>query len=488
MDNKKSLKLNFIMNTILTMSSFIFPLISFPYISRILLPIGTGKVSFATSIMSYFVMFARLGIPTYGIRACATVRDDRDKLTKTVHELFIISVVMSLISYAAFFVFLATVPRLVEEKVLFLIISLEIFFNCIGLEWLYKALEKYTYIAVRSIIFKFIALIAMFLLVHDQGDYEIYGGITIFAASASQLLNFINAKHYISFNVIQGYNFKRHFKAVGIFFAMACATTVYTHLDTVMLGFMTSDADVGYYNASVKVKAILVSIVTSLGVVLLPRTSYYVEHGLKDDFYRITKKAINFVILLATPLMLYFILFAKEGIYFLSGNAYKNSVIPMQIIMPTLLLIGLTNIMGIQMLVPMGKEKIVLYSEIAGAIVDIISNIILIPRLTSAGAAIGTLLAEFVVWIVQFLALRKEVIIAYKGVHYITLIVALTLGGGMCVGVKLLPIGYFLSLMLSSTIFFGVYISVLTVAKEPLVVEMEKQVFDKLLKYIRRRN
>lgn len=150
-----------------------------------------------------------------------------------------------------------------------------------------------------------------------------------------------------------------------------------------MLGFMTSDADVGYYNAAVKIKSILVSIVTSLGVVLLPRASYYVEHNLMKEFYRITKKAINFVFLVATPMVIYFIIFAKEGIFFLSGSAYAGSIIPMQIIMPTLLLIGLTNIMGIQILVPLGREKTVLYSEIAGVIVDVILNALLIPRLAS---------------------------------------------------------------------------------------------------------
>ena len=181
---------------------------------------------------------------------------------------------------------------------------------------------------------------------------------------------------------------------IMIFFAMSCATTVYTNLDTVMLGFIKTDVDVGYYNAAVKIKSVLLGIVTSLGTVLLPRASYYIEHHEMDEFRRITKKAINFVFLIAVPLTVYFILYAKEGILFLSGDAYISAVIPMQVIMPTILFIGLTNIMGIQMLVPLGREKVVLYSEIAGAIVDLILNAILIPQLASAGAAIVTLVAE----------------------------------------------------------------------------------------------
>lgn len=278
------------MNAILTMSQFIFPLITFPYVSRILLPEGTGKVSFATSVVSYFAMFAQLGIPTYGI---------------------------------------------------------------------------------------------------------------------------------------------------------------------------------------------LVSVVTSLGVVLLPRALYYVEHNMIDEFYRITKKAINFVFLVATPLMLYFVMFAKEGVFFLSGSAYAGSIVPMQIIMPTLLLIGLTNIMGIQMLVPLGREKMVLYSEIVGVIVDIILNAILIPRYASAGAAIGTLAAEAAVFIVQYIALRNEVKEAYKNVYYGSLLLALVVSSMLAMLLKHLSIGNFILLCVSAMVFFGVYFGILTIMKEPLVIDIENQVLKK---------
>lgn len=478
----KSLKINFFMNTVLTMSSFIFPLITFPYVSRILLPIGTGKVSFATSVISYFAMFAQLGIPTYGIRVCAQIRDKKDELTKVVQELFIINIIMSLLAYIALFVAVFTIPRLNAEKELFFIVSLTILFNAIGMEWLYKALEQYTYITVRSIVFKFFALIAMFMFIHNQDDYIIYGAISIFAASASNILNFIHSHKYISLKPVGNYNFHRHFKAIAIFFAMSCATTVYTNLDTIMLGFMSTDADVGYYSASVKIKTILVSIVTSLGAVLLPRASYYVEHKMLDKFYNITLKAINFVFLVAMPLMVYFMLFAKEGIFFLSGPAYEKSVIPMQIIMPTLLFIGLTNIMGMQMLVPLGKEKIVLYSEIAGVIVDVIINALLIPKMASTGAAIGTLAAEAVVWIVQFLALRDVVTDAYIRVKYKTLIIALLLGSMASIFVKLMNLNVFFTLCVSAIIFFGIYGGILTLAKEPLVLEIENQILDKIIK------
>ena len=404
---QKSIKKNFIMNTILTMSGFIFPIITFPYISRVLGPDGNGHVKLAASVVAYFAMFAQLGIPTYGIRICAKVRDDKKELSKTVHELLLINLLMSLVVYVPFFLSLFLVPRFQNDKALLIITSATILFNAIGMEYLYKALEQYTYITIRSIIFKLIGVIAMFFLVRTKDDYVIYGAITIFAGSASNILNLINSRKLIEYKWYGGYELKKHMKAIMVFFAMSCATTVYLNLDSVMLGFMATDADVGYYDAAVKLKNILVGVVTSLGTVLLPRASYYVENGQKDEFRRITEKALNFVFILAMPLMIYFIIFAREGILFLSGGKYLPAILGMQIIMPTLIFIGVTNIMGIQILVPLGKEKIVLYSEIAGAVIDLIINAILIPTMKSAGAALGTTIAEFAVLVVQYISLVK---------------------------------------------------------------------------------
>ena len=481
-EKKASLTLNFVMNAILTMSQFLFPLITFPYISRILLPTGTGKVSFATSVVSYFALFAQLGIPTYGIRACAKVRDDRKALERTVQELFLINLIMSILAYIVLFLAIAFVPRMRQEKALFLIVGLTILFNAIGMEWLYKALEQYTYITVRSIIFKLIAVVAMFVLVHEQKDYVIYGGISILAASASNVFNFFHAHKYVSIKPVGSYDFRQHLKPIVIFFAMSCAATIYTNLDTVMLGFMTSDAEVGYYNAAVKIKSILVSVVTSLGVVLLPRASYYVECKLMDKFCRITHVALNFVILISVPLTVYFILFAKEGIFFLSGAEYEASIVPMQIIMPTLLFIGLTNIMGIQTLIPLGKEKVVLYSEIAGAVADLLLNVALIPSMASAGAAIGTVVAEGVVFAVQFWALRKEVLSSYQKVRYGTIVLALALAIASCLWVKTTALGSFASLLVSAILFFAVYGGVLVLRKEPLAWQMAEKVRQMLFK------
>lgn len=482
MSEKKSLKVNFIMNTILTMSAFVFPLISFPYVSRILLPEGTGKVSFATSLISYFVMFAQLGIPTYGVRACAKVRDDKHLLSKTAHELLIINLVMTAVSYVLLALALIFVPRLREDRLLYIVVSLTIFFTTIGMEWLYKALEQYTYIAVRSIIFKAISLVAMFLLVHEKKDYVIYGGISIMASSASFVMNFFHARKYIYMRPMGGYDFKPHLKAVAVFFAMSCASTIYTHLDTVMLGFMDTDTTVGYYNAAVRIKNILVSIVTSLGMVLLPRASYYVEHKLWDQFRDISRKALNFTFAAATPMMLYFILFARDGIFLLSGEEYAGSILPMQLAMPTLLFIGISNILGIQILVPMGKETSVLWSIIAGAVVDLILNIALIPAFGASGAAAANMIAEGTVMVVQIVMLRKEVLPSLGQIQYWKVLVALAASVGASFWVSDLGLGSFLSLALSAVLFFAAYGAVLLITRERMICEVLGQMLGKFKK------
>ena len=487
MAQKKSLKLNFIMNAILTMSSFLFPLISFPYVSRILGPEGTGRVDFATSLIAYFLMFAQLGIPTYGVRACAKVRDDKHLLTKTAQELLIINLVMSVLAYAVLALGLIFVLRLRQDRLLYILVSLTIIFNTIGMEWLYKALEQYTYIAVRSIAFKLVSLGAMFALIRSKDDYVIYGGITILASSASYLMNFFHARKYISLRPVGGYEFKPHLKAVMVFFAMACATTVYTNMDKVMLGIMAenelqANVNVGYYGAASRIKSILVSIVTSLGTVLLPRASYYVQQGKMEEFRKISRKALNFVVVAATPLTLYFVFFARQGILLLSGQEYLGAVVPMQFIMPTLLFIGLTNILGIQILVPTGREKVVLYSVIVGAVTDVVCNLLLIPRYLAVGAALSNMIAEAAVLVFQTVALRREVGSAFRSISYWKILLGLAAGTAASVWVISLGLGSFLALALSACLFFGAYGLVLLATKEQLVGDIFGQMIGKFKK------
>lgn len=465
----KSVKFNFIMNIILTGSSFIFPLITFPYISRILLPDGVGKVNFATSVAYYFTTFAMLGVPTYGIRACAQVRDDKEELSRTVHEILIINLIVGLISYIVYFFAVWRIPRLSSDLNLFYVMSVTIFLNIVGVEWLYKGLEQYSYITIRSIGFKVIGLLLMFLFVRKQSDYVIYGAISIVSSVGSNLLNFYNLRKYIYLRPLGCYYIRRHWKPIAVFFLMSVATTIYTNLDTVMLGFMANDTEVGYYTAAVKVKNILISFVTALSAVLLPRVTYYVEHGMLGEFWNMTRKSLSFIMVAAIPLVVYFTAFSEESILLLSGEAFVGASTPMKILMPTIWLIGITNVLGMQVLVPLGKEKKVFYSVLAGAIVDLIINMALIPEYASSGAAIGTLIAEIAVFIVQIIVLKKEIRLFIREIHIWKAMVGVACGFLISYWIKGIGFSALPVLIISSCLFFGGYGILLLILKEEFV-------------------
>ncbi|HAX52864.1 flippase [Muricomes intestini] len=480
----KSVKFNFIMNFLLTVSQFLFPLITFPYVSRVLKPAGTGSVAFATSVITYFTMFAMLGVPTYGIRACARVRENKEELSKTVQELLIINVVMMLFCYVVFGVSLFSVDKFQENKMLLLISSTAMLLNVIGVSWLYSALEQYTYITTVAMVFKVISIALMFAFVHTKEDYIIYGGITVFANAGSYVLNFIRLRKFISLKLVGNYDFRRHIKPIFVFFAMSVATTIYTNLDTVMLGFMKTDTDVGYFNAAVKVKNVLVSLVTSLGTVLLPRLSFYIENGQTKEFRRMIAKAINFVLLISFPLTIYFTFYARESILLLSGHEFMGAVIPMCVVTPTIIMIGLSNVLGIQVLVPIGKENKVLFSVIIGAVVDLLLNLVYIPKYAATGAAIGTLAAEVVVLMIQ-IAYLKQMLWGMKGeIHWKQIGFAVLISTVVIWLVRryVMINSVFFTLVVSAIIYFGTYGAVLLAMKEPFVLDIVEPILRKIRK------
>ena len=472
MAGEKPLAYNVLLNGAFKALSLIFPVITFPYAARILLPEGIGKVSFATSVLAYFTMFAQMGVPTYGIQACAKAADNKEELSRTVHELWLISLVTMSFSYSIFFVFLAVVPGLQNERALLLAMGTMVFLKVIGTEWLYQALEQYSYLTMTSLVFKAIAIPALFLMVRDRQDYLYYGVLAVFALYAPGIINFVHVRKYIFIKFLGHYHIKRHVKQIFVLFAVSCASMFYTNMDTVMLGMIKDSKEVGYYNTAANIKEVLVSLVTAAGMVLLPRISYYVDKGMEREFKAICKKAIHTMLCAAFPVAVYFITFAKESIILLSGTAFLNSVLPMQIIMPAVLFIGLTNIIGIQVFVAMGREKDTLHSVLAGVAVDLVLNSIFIPLYGAAGAAAGTLMAEMAVFLVQYGYIKEAAGRLFEGVRWKKLIKACFVGVIASLWLKLVNLPAVFSLIFSAILFFGSYIGMLLWQKEPVAIEL----------------
>lgn len=470
--NVHSVKYNFFMNFILTATQFIFPLITFPYVSRVLQAEGMGKVSFAASVANYFMMVASLGIPTYGVRACAQVRDDKAKLSKTVQELFIINCIATIIVIVTYVAAIYAVPRFTEDKTLFLINGINITVNMFGMNWVYQALEQYDYITFRSIAFKIISIALMFLLVHQQSDYVIYGAISVFAAVGSYILNFIRLRKIVEFKFFGKYNLRQHLNPIFVLFAQSVAVSIYTNLDTVMLGFMKADVDVGYYHAAVKIKGLLLSFVTSLGNVLLPRMSYYVKKNMMTEFKHYMVKALNFELLMALSLSLYFVLFSKEAIYVLAGPGYDGAIHAMQIITVAVIPNGLTGILGVQVLTSLEKERFVLYSVIVGAVSDLLLNLVFIPKYGAAGAALATTIAEFLVLFVQMYFTRELLKEARKNIQIVRYSILCFIAGAGALCVRTIAASDFMRLLVSAIVFWGIYCCGLGAMKEPLLVDL----------------
>lgn len=478
----RSVKFNVAMNFIYTVSSILFPMITFPYVTRVLLAEGNGRIAFATSVITYLTMIASLGIPTYGIRACAKIREDRHQLSKTVQELLLINTATTVLSYGAFLILLFAVPQFAEEKTLLSIMSINMVLNVIGVNWLYSALEQYAYITVRSIVFKILSIVLMFVFVKEPADYIIYGGITVFATSASNVLNFINIRKFVSLKPMPGeYDFRQHWKPIMIFFASAAATSVYTNLDTILLGFLQNNTEVGYYNAAIKIKTILITLVTSLGTVLLPRLSNYVQKKNMTEFRRIVLLTVNFVILFAGAITVYFMIYARESILFLSGTDYESAAIPMFLLMPTVLFVGLSNITGIQILTPTGQERKVLISIVWGAAADILLNAALCPFFGASGTALAGLAAELTVLTVQCWYLRERIKAHIRDISLFK--TAISLFTAAVCGILLkyfLHFSPFVMLCCSAVLFFGVYAAMLFVLKEPFVCGFMKNMLAKI--------
>lgn len=404
---QKSLKKNAWLNMTKAIMSLIFPLITFPYSSRVLGPIYIGKVNFAHSIVSYFSLIAALGINVYAIREAAKLRDNKIKLSIFIKEIFTINLISTLIAYILFGTAIFLIPTLNEYKKLLCICSASMIFTTIGMDYLYTALEDFEYITIRSIIFQFISIALLFIFVHKSEDYFNYAAISVVASVGSNLLNFFHARHFIDFKVKQKLNLGKHLKPIFILFAMNAAINIYTVLDNTMLGFIKGDEAVGIYTAATKINRIITVMITSISSILLPRLSYYAKNNNKIEFLRISNKALNFIILLSVPCAFGLFVLSEPIILLFSGKEYFSAIQVMKIMNPVIIFISLSNLTGNQILMSVGKEKKVLISVIVGAITNFTINSIFIPNYGALGAAIGTLFAEFLVTLTQFIETRK---------------------------------------------------------------------------------
>ena len=469
-----SVKSNFLLNVIYSLSGILFHLITFPYVSRILMADGVGIVHFLQSIVNYVALCSSLGIPLYAIREIARVRDNIEACSRITVEILILHLILTILGYLAIFVLLCYVDQIHAHFSLFLLLSIHLMLNALGAYWFYQGVENFKYITIRAVTVRILAAIALFLLVKERSDLMSYAFVIVAAEAGNNLFNFFRLKKYIDVKSLRISELRplRHLKPALKIFVLNLVISIYVNLDTVMLGFLKNETIVGYYAAATRITKSILSIAQSLGGVLLPKFSNLAEIHHLDELRLLADKSLRFVILLSLPLTVGVICMASPLIHLFCGNNFDPSILTIQIMAPIIIFISISNIAGPQILYALGKEKLVIVSTFCGAIINVSLNLLLIPRYSQYGAGFATSVAEFWVLILMIVFCRKYIqirIFTSQNMKYvigsIILLCWLMFLGGLGLNENV----YCLVGIASSVV---IYTSYLILTKDSFVVEM----------------
>lgn len=404
---EKSLKKNTVFNFLKAIVSLIFPFITFPYVSRVLGVEKIGQVNFANNLVNYFVLISGLGISNYAIREGVKYRDDKRLISQFSMEMIIINLLSTLISYILLFIVIS-IPSLADYRMLMLLFSTMLIFNIVGINWLFNIFEEFGYITFRTIIMQIVSLVLLLFLVRGKEDYLKYTLVLVISSVGANIFNISYARKFISYKTYKKPELLKHLKPILIIFAMSVASNIYLNIDTTMLGFMLGDYEVGIYTAGSKINKIIVNLLSSVLVVFLPRLSYYVKLGKKEEFTSMVDKALNYILGLTIPACIGFVLLSKEIILLFSGSEFIGAIPVLMIKAPNIIFSVLNGFIAIQLFMPLGKEKISLYATLCGALLNVFFNVLLIPKFGAVGSSVATIVAEGVVMIVCVCALRKD--------------------------------------------------------------------------------
>jgi O-antigen/teichoic acid export membrane protein len=396
---QRSVKINFTLNLINTFVGLLYPIVTFPYISRILMPEGLGLIQFLQSVISYFAMFAAIGIPLYAVKEVAKVRDDVSLRSKTVSEIFCLHALLTISVY--FFLLLTglLVNQLAVHFELYLVLSCHLFLNVLGCEWFYQGIEDFKYITIRSLIVRLISLIALFVFVRSVADIYIYAFLLIMAEAGNYLFNFIHLRKYVHLfsSKLKELNIRRHVKPALEIFLLNVIVSIYINLDSVMLGFMKDNTHVGYYTAATQIVRALCGFSVALGAVVLPRLANYFHAHELSQFKKLAKDTLSFSMVVMIPLCVMLMITAPVLVPVFCGSAYGPTIQTIRVLSPIMVFLGISGILGTKVLYAMDCQRIVILCTVFGAVSNFILNLFLIPLFSHYGAALASLVAEFLV-------------------------------------------------------------------------------------------
>lgn len=461
--------------------AIMFPLITFPYISRILGPENTGKINFSASIVSYFSLIASLGINTYALRECAAVRFEKNKLETVANQIFSINVLSAMLSYAALVIVLMTSDRLLPYRYLIIIQSLTILFTTAGTDWLNTAMSDFKYITVRTLFFQVLSMVLMFTFVHQKEDYVKYLYISVLAAGGANVVNIFYRKRYCKINFTRNMDFWHHLKPILIIFAIVISQTIFVSTDTTILGIMHGDFEVGLYGVSAKIYGIVNTLVVSVATVVLPELSELFAKKEYEKIKPVVEYSMKTVSVLGIPSIIGIMILAEEIVYTIAGAEYIGAASSLRILSLSLVFSFLAGLVINVLLLPAKKDKVILTGSITGAILNLIFNLIFIPKYGQDAAAFTTVLSNAALFFVCLPFSDK--VIEMKGIFEM---IKVPFIGTACMAFAVLVIkeincSIYIKAIVSMILGVIVYISVLLIMKDEFAVNYKNQVKRKIM-------
>lgn len=417
-------------SVIKTLGSLLFPIITFSYVSRIFLTDGIGRINFASSTVSIFSMLAMLGINYYGIRECSKKRDDKKALSKLFAELLSINLISTLFSYIILFCFVMISPRVGKYQCEIFLFSASIILGAIGVEWLYIAVEDYRYLAIRSIILQAVSLIAVLIFVHRKEDINVYIVINVISSGLISIIGFLHARKYVDFRRIRLCDLGTHIRSIFEIFLVSVFIRIFTDMDIVMVGLLSSESEVGLYSASYRISSMLSAIIASATTVVMPKIAYVFEKDDNEKANELLKFSIQYICLIGFPLAVGACVYSKNFIALLSGQSFIEATVSSRILSFRSLISPINGMLLLHYLIPRNNEKEAIIITAVAAISNIMLNVCLIPSFGALGASVATVFSEIIEFVVMIKYIRRYMRYSYifEGVvHYIIAVFPVTL-------------------------------------------------------------
>lgn len=449
--------------------NIIFPLIIYAYAARILGVDQNGTYYYYKSIVSYYVLFAGLGISSYAIREGVPKRDDSQGIKKFTSEIFTINVFATLIAYMALVILLLT--GVVDEKgtLIIFILSFEIVFATLGMEWIFQIYERFDLVVVRNIIIKIVSLLLLFILVKEENDLNYFAIVMVLGNCGSGIFNFIYAKRKTRFNLTLNKYLFDHFKPIVLLFALTVTTDIYTNSDVTMIGILSNNREVGLYTAATKIYTVCDSIFASIIIASFPRIVDLINSKF-DEAMKIAKMVINVLFLILLPSVLGILMLSTEMIGFLSGLEYIKGAPALQILSIALIFHCLNWYVTRFYTLPYKKDKMMLTVTSLSAVLNVALNLFFISAWGCVGAAITTVISEALPCVIYFRSSVFKLSLLDKN-HIIKILIGLALEAIVIVTLKQFLIGNYL--LLVSIVLSGIiYFAWMLITKNPYLIQL----------------